>query len=522
MVTLINIFYILSYVLFITKIKMSENSKKLNEVFILYSKWKYKEAEKLNNEVLLKEPDNVYSKRYAKLLSEKISNPSDKKAKIKWKSIKCPHCLAKIPFSWLTEEQREEIKKGKYNDLEIKCPYCHTNFVLQKRKANSILWLKIGDTATIEGKKYRLTGYVQYRGYWHEWSYSEWTKYLEWLLLWENNEYKYFSEWASSDDWIWTNEFELSEKYIPKQIWKIDYIKQTAEIEWKSLYAKEWDKVRVISVYWENSKNTEVWEQVEIYDFWDIIIEKESSWWQIEAGFYKTKELSWKQAAKLFWKEYSHFNDISSWFWKVISNSWENGVFTWIFLIFIFWINFISLIPKEVWFWLIWIILLWIIYYFSKDIIPEKYKKIFLVLMLLPIFSFFVFKPIFNSFIENKQKIELKDLKNAKKIEIKFTDYSVMKEKATNSTHYDYGGTRTYYQKNTWLKFSIYSEDDKKILEKIKNYSKAEEISKWSMVSDIADRLMSKKYENFDDALNNTNDEDKINKMFKWLIYKLK
>jgi len=487
MVTLINIFYILSYVLFITKIKMSENSRKLNEVFILYSKWKYKEAEKLNNEVLLKEPNNVYSKRYAKLLSEKISNPSDKKAKIKWKSIKCPHCLAKIPFSWLTEKQREEIKKWNYNNLEIKCPYCHTNFVLQKRKANSILWLKIGDTAIIEWKKYRLTGYVQYRGYWHEWNYSEWTKYLEWLLLWENNEYKYFSEWSSSDDWIWTNEFELSEKYIPKQIWKIDYIRHTAEIEWKSLYAKEWDKVKVISVYWENSKNTRVWEQVEIYDFWDIIIEKEKSWTQIEAGFYKTKELSWNQAAKLFWKEYENFSNISNKIWKWFS--WD--VFWWFIFIFIFWINFISLIPKEIWFWIVLIIVLWIFYYFTKDLIPEKYKKIFIILILLPIFSFFIFKPIFNSVLENKQKIELSDLKQAKKVELNFKDSSVMQEKIVWKKSYDYGGKRTYYEKNTWLKFSVNSEDDKKVLEKI---IKMEETD-WN---------------------------NEIIKMFNWDLYKLK
>jgi uncharacterized protein (DUF2225 family) len=57
--------------------------------------------------------------------------------------LKCPHCLAKIPFSSLNSTQKEAIKKGKYNNLEIKCPYCHTKFSLQKRKAPSVLELKI-------------------------------------------------------------------------------------------------------------------------------------------------------------------------------------------------------------------------------------------------------------------------------------------------------------------------------------------------------------------------------------------
>jgi len=47
--------------------------------------------------------------------------------------------LAKIPFSGLNNEKKSEIKSGNYNNLEIKCPYCHTKFVLQKKKAQSIL-----------------------------------------------------------------------------------------------------------------------------------------------------------------------------------------------------------------------------------------------------------------------------------------------------------------------------------------------------------------------------------------------
>jgi len=449
--------------------------KELKNVYLLYLEWKYDEANKLNNSILEIDSNNVYAKKYVLLLVSKVNNKwwFDKTARVKWKSLKCPHCLAKIPFSGLTEKQRSEIKLKNYNNLELKCPYCHTQFVLQKRKANSILGLKIWDIATVEWKKYRATWYVQYKWFWYEGNYSEWTKYLEWLLLWENNEYKYFSEWSSSDDWIWTNEFELSEKYIPKQIWKIDYIRKRAEIDWQNLYAKEIDKVKVVSVYWENAKNTVVWEQVEIFDFWNIIIEKESSWWQTEAGFYKTKELSWNQAAKLFWKEY---NKVSN-FWN--KNKWLSwGIIWWWIFIFIFGINFISLIPIEYIFWWIGIIVIWIVYYIFKDKISEKYNKAFLVLIWLPIFSFLIFQPIFNSVLENKQKINLAELNKVEKAELNFTDTSVMHGKTISSSHYDYGGTRTYYQKNTWLKFSVKTDEDKEIIKKINILQEDNEIKK--------------------------------------------
>jgi len=192
-------------------------NNKLKEVFSLYESRKYKEAIEINNQILKEDPSNIYAKKYASLLSSKL-NIQDKKVRVKWKALKCPHCLAKIPFSGLTENQRKSIKSWNYNNLEIKCPYCNTKFVLQKKKSNSILWIKIWDIATIDWKKYRVTWYVEYSWYWYEDNYSGWVKYLEWLLLWKNNEYKYFSEWKNSDDWVWTNEFELSEFYIIKKL----------------------------------------------------------------------------------------------------------------------------------------------------------------------------------------------------------------------------------------------------------------------------------------------------------------
>jgi hypothetical protein len=63
-----------------------------------------------------------------------------------------------------------------------------------------------------------------------------------------------------------------------------------------------------------------------------------------------------------------------------------------------------------------------------------------------------------------------------------------MTEKQTSSTRYDYGGVRTYYSKNTWLKFSVKTEEDIEVLKKIENLDS----------------------------------ENKIKKMFNWYLYKLK
>lgn len=476
-----------------------DTNKEIKRVFELFTEKKFEKAQELNNKILETFPNNMYAKKYEKILADKIKFDNnkwwvEKVAKVRWKSLKCPHCLAKIPFSGLSEEQRNEIKKWNYNNLELKCPYCHTKFVLQKRKSDSIFWIKIWDIANIDWKKYRTTGYVEYSWRWYEGNYSGWVKYLEWLLLAEDNSFLYLSEWKSSDDWVWTQEFEISEKFIPKQIWDINYISWYAEINWSKKYLKETDKVSVKSVYWENSKNTIVWEKVELYDFGDFVIEKESSWSQTEAWFYKIKEISWSKVASYFWKEYNNVSDI----WEKIKKLLSWDIFWQLFVVFIIWINFISLIPTKYIYWWIALIIAFVSYYIFKDKLWEKWQKILFWLIWLPIFSFFIFQPIFNSILENKQKIELSKLDKAEKVELNFKDSSVMKEKQTSSTRYDYGGVRTYYSKNTGLKFSVKNDEDKKILEKINKLKK--ETEEWYSIQD----------------------ENKLVKMFNWDLYKLK
>ncbi len=270
---------------------MNTNTQ-IKKVFTLYSRGDFKEAQKLNNQILEQDPNNIYAKRYAGILADK-NEGREKIAKIKGKSLKCPHCVAKIPFSALNIEQQKDIKSRKYNNLEIKCPYCHTQFVLQKRKADSMLWLKIWDIATIDGKKYRTTGYVQYKWMWYEGSYSGKTAYLEWILLWEDNSYYYFSEGSSLDEGEIEYEFELSQKIVP------DFQIPSSSSVFSS--------VKVISVYWENSKSYTVWEKTEVFEFsrwWKkYVLEKEWVWSQREAWIYESTALSRGKAFALFWKK---------------------------------------------------------------------------------------------------------------------------------------------------------------------------------------------------------------------------
>jgi len=73
-------------------------------------------------------------------------------------------------------------------------------------------------------------------------------------------------------------------------------------------------------------------------------------------------------------------------------------------------------------------------------------------------------------------------------VELNFNDSSIMKEEKTSSTTYDYGWIKTYYSKNTGLKFAVKNDEDRKILEKI----------------------------------NNLDSNNVVKKMFNWDLYKLK
>ena len=454
------------------------NNNKLNEIFSLYESNKYNEAQELNNEVLKENPENIYALRYASLLSSKIKQvKTNKIPKVKWKQLKCPHCLSKISITWLNETKQTKIKKWEYNNLDIKCPYCNTNFLLQKKTAKSIIWIKIWNIINYIWKKYRVTWYVEYKWKWVSREYAWRLEYLEWILLWEDNSYLYFSEWFSIDEWHKTYDFEFSQKYLPK--WDINIHS-----------FKEKNILKINSIYWENSKSFSVGENIEILDFWGYVLEKEQSWTQIEAWFYKWNTVSQSEALNIFGKEEP---EIKIWlletksfriFSKYATMWFMSSVFMWsewyfISFSFLLWYIFIALF----------ILLLMYLYNTrdkklnlnSYDIKALNFPNIVLFLAIWTASTFFIFKPLFLAF-EDRKSIKFDEIVKWDKYEILYSN--TKKPEITKTTSYDYGGVKTYYEEKKWIKFSVLSEDDIKIINEIKTKEQTnniKEIKEWKI-----------------------------------------
>lgn len=396
-------------------------NQKLNQLNQLFADKNYREAMLLCEEILKEEPTNIYAKKYQDLIKPYLNDKSEvwKIATVKWKNLKCPHCESSISLSALNTEQKEKIRKNDYQNLAIKCPYCNTTFTLQKKSSSSIIWIQIWDKIEYLWKKYRVTGCVNYTWTWYEKNYSWRLNYQEWILLWDDNSYLYFSEWYFLDDWEENYEFEFSKKITPN--FDLEFVSDEEFRINSSL--RDFDErnfVSASSLYWENSKVFQVWESIKLYEFsyaWkQYVLEKEHSWRQSEAWIYETWLVSKTQAFKIFWKEMKY--------------DW-NG--------------------------------------FSSPFSYLLKFKLFHLFVSWPIFCVFVV--VFsNNIFEGKQLIELKDISEWRKYEIQFTDKSLRKTELTKTKTYDYWWVRKYYKTIEWLKFSVKTEQDKEIIEKLKKW----------------------------------------------------
>ncbi len=463
-------------------------SNKLNKVYSLYESWRYKEALDLNNEILKSDPNNIYAKRYSSILANKIWISSKKEIpRVKWKRLSCPHCNSAISVTWLTQEQQKKLKSKNYSWLEIKCPYCHKNFVLQTKKANSILWIKVWDIATIWWKKYRVTWYVEYEWTWNEyysWTLSEYWElnYLEWILVWDDKSYIYFSEWTSYYDWWEEEEFEISKKYIPRHKIVSDYERKFTIIWNSKKYFVEIDNVKVKSVYWENAKSYTVWEKVVLYDNWLFIIEKEWAWSQEEVGFYKWESITKKEAWEIFW--------------EIDAVDYTLWMLAFFFALWYFW-TIADIVPIRIIIYIISILILSIFLYFyfgNNKRFSKRTNIIMSWIIIIPILWFWIFHSFFNSILEKKEKVLLENIWISSKYELDYL-YLLSDKKVTWTTRYDYWWVRTFYSAVYWLKFSVKNENDLKIIEKIRDLKNKNSL--------------------------NLNEKD-INEKFSWTIYKLK
>ena len=396
-------------------------NQKLNQLNQLFADKNYREAMLLCEEILKEEPTNIYAKKYQDLIKPYLNDKSEvwKIATVKWKNLKCPHCESSISLSALNTEQKEKIRKNDYQNLAIKCPYCNTTFTLQKKSSSSIIWIQIWDKIEYLWKKYRVTGCVNYTWTWYEKNYSWRLNYQEWILLWDDNSYLYFSEWYFLDDWEENYEFEFSKKITPN--FDLEFVSDEEFRINSSL--RDFDErnfVSASSLYWENSKVFQVWESIKLYEFsysWkQYVLEKEQSWRQSEAWIYETWSVSKTQAFKIFWKE-------TKYDWNGFSSPFSYLLKFKLFHLFVSW----------------------------------------------PIFCVFVV--VFsNNIFEGKQLIELKDISEWRKYEIQFTDKSLRKTELTKTKTYDYWWVRKYYKTIEWLKFSVKTEQDKEIIEKLKKW----------------------------------------------------
>ena len=397
-------------------------NQKLNQLNQLFADKNYKEAMLLSEEILKEEPTHIYAKKYQDLIKPYLNDKSEvwKIATVKWKNLKCPHCESSIFLSALNTEQKEKIRKNDYQNLAIKCPYCNTTFTLQKKSSSSIIWIQIWDKIEYLWKKYRVTGCVNYTWTWYEKNYSWRLNYQEWILLWDDNSYLYFSEWYFWDDWEENYEFEFSKKITPN--FDLEFVSdEEFRINSSLRNFDERNFVSASSLYWENSKVFQVWESIKLYEFsysWkQYVLEKENSWRQSEAWIYETWSVSKTQVFKIFWKEMKYD-------WNGFSSPFSNLLKFKLFHLFVSW----------------------------------------------PIFCVFVVV-LSNNIFEGKQLIELKDISEWKKYEIQFTDESLKKTELIKTKTYDYWWIRKYYKTIEWLKFSVQTEQDKEIIEKLKKWN---------------------------------------------------
>lgn len=462
-----------------------ENSEKLNQVYKLYEEKKYTEAMQAVQLILATDPQNVYAKKYEELIKPYLNKASNvwKITTVKWKNLKCPHCESSISLSALNEEQKTKIRENNYENLSLKCPYCNTNFTLQKKSAESVIWIKIWDKITYNKKTYRVTWCVNYTWIWQEKSYSWSLNYLEWILLWNDNSYLYFSEWYFLDDWYKKYEYEFSYKITPN--FQIELNWDYLFINWKGTSISEKNLVEAKSLYWENSKVFTVWEKVTLleFSFWwkDYVLEKEKAWRQSEAWIYFTESVSESKAFKIFWKEkkLSFF-----WKWSVDNiNFWNFWDFFWtaVFLIFIFssiWQVWVVIVVFLLFYAIYRFVYVWRV--FSNNLVIYFISFVLIWPIITLSLGFFILPFIF----DKKTEIALQNISDWKKFEIKFQDESMKTVTEKWTTKYDYGWVRTNYSKIEWLKFSIKSAEDKAIIQKIKE--------KW-LVSEEIEKIFSQK-----------------------------
>lgn len=299
--------------------------------------------------------------------------------------------------------------------------------------------IKIGDKAFYKGKDYRVVGSVLYKWYWYENYYSGTLEYLEWILLGADNSYLYFSEGHFVDDGVRKEVFEISEKIIPD--FEINEVNEKAILvngRWQDFSEK--NSIRAAALYGENSKVFTVDEEVVLLEFsynWrDFILEKESAGRQSEAGIYESITVNEFTVEKMFGKR-----KMQKMIWWLSSDN-----------------EFLKMAGKI-------------------DSRSKKGTSIIIAFFVLPMI-WSISHTISEKLFQTNKITELQDITSGDKFRIPFSAELKWPEMITSTTRYDHGGVRYEYSQLEWLKFSVKTDADREILQKIYNWRSPSEVQK--------------------------------------------
>ncbi|MBS8121824.1 hypothetical protein [Candidatus Vampirococcus lugosii] len=434
----------------------------------LYDAYVNKDCNKMQNLLVSlekEEPDSPYLKKY-KQMYQNICKDSqggeysqrEGKVKIGGKAIQCTSCGNYLRMNENVKKIYQDYKNGETKQLEFACESCGTKFVWQQHNIKSIFLdnVGVGKNIDIESRNYTISSVVNYKGEWKEGDELGGLEYNEYLLVDITGEINYLSESRAYWNVGKKDETELSWKIIPIfDIQEINsgYIKTNKG----DITIDEINQVKVEKIYGENTKSYTIGEEVILYYFSysgkDYILEKESSGTQKEVGIYERKKVYLNKYNEVSYS-YEPLNNLLN--LKDIKNNLIIISSIVVICLSLFLIRISPIIS-----FLILIVTYCVLY------IKFKIKNIKLYFVLNLILSA-LFAYLSLSFFIGPKEYSFKNQDNGN-YKISFDKNNILKL-PDGEKKYDYGGTKNKFKDISGIKFSIKTEEDKKILNEFEKY----------------------------------------------------
>lgn len=401
---------------------MNDINKIIQELYSAYVKKDLVLMKSLLDEWKIIDANNPYLKKYEwlydKLNSWWENNSKEEKiVQFWWKTIKCPHCGSNLSLSENNKKVIEDFKAWNSKELNFKCKYCNTEFKWSETWLKPLyLNISVWNEITLDNKKYRVSWGARYIWNWQ--TRNSWKlEYIERILIDDKWDTYYLSESKAwwNEGWESGIEYqtEISRKIVPDfNLWELS--ENNVVINWSNHNITEICNVKVLEVYWENSKSFTIWEEIITYQLnysWkDYVFEKEKTKSQVEVWVYHTWEVNDK--------------DLRSW------NIW----------------------------------------YTQTNLANNSIIKVLLFLLISFLIPYFIF-----NWEKTIKEVTLNDIVNEKLSESKwlykvnFSD--IYKKDISDSTkRYDYWGIEHTIKYLDWIKFKVETQEDLDILKNILNW----------------------------------------------------